>query len=745
MATPRISVLMTNYNGERFLASAIVSVLEQSYKNFELIVVDDGSIDSSASIIRSFNAYDLRVRGIFLKKNLGAAKATNRGLHATRGEYIARMDSDDLCHPDRLAKQVAYLERHPDIFMLGCRSVSIDERDKRKNSAKDEVPFCCGRLLIARRMAEGEYFVHHPTLMMRKFCLEELRGYREAFSIGEDIDFYARLLDRYGAVFENLPDQLYSYRRYKESLTGQHNFSQHAWAQTLVMYSARCRQDGLLDPLDKAKSLRLSSLLISSSERRLLRAWYFFHRLYALPRNKEKRSRLLRRAEEMLEKSFCYESARRFPYPYLQLARASARSGDLFLFLRLLVQAWRSNRKRTSRLLLRKIAFLLRELWGGALELRKCIFRARKKSTTISPRVSVIMTTYNRANYLSEAITSWQRQTFSDFELVIVDDGSTDSTKKLLRDFARYDHRIRLVFLSRNHGIPYAANRGLEVARATLIARADSDDIALPHRLQRQVTYMDLHPRVVASGCLCGKIDFKNERVAGKVFLRRKDVIAQGLMQGAVPLAHPTIVFKKSYLSKNRYRKFFKLGGEDYDLFLRMQEKFSRNFFKGYQTFDNIPEVLILYRHHFSQTTSRHSQTIHNNHACALFSARRRARGLVDPLSDKKITNLESLQRLMTAKERAVFQADVAVQQLLSAMSRGRVDSKEIVRRVRCLRTDSLDKGRFVWLALSAAQHQAKLGFYTRSLFCLWEGLYFSSLWTIVTLYGIIKTRRYAV
>ncbi len=743
MASPRVSVLMANYNGERFLASAIVSVLEQSYKDFELIVVDDGSTDSSVSIIRSFSAYDPRVRGIFFKKNLGAAKATNRGLHATRGEYVARMDSDDLCHPDRLLKQVSYLEKHPKIFVLGCRSVNIDEWGKRIGSAKYKVPFGRGHLSIARRMAEGEYCVIHATLMMRKFCLEELRGYRETFPIGEDIDLYARLLDRYGAVFENLSERLYSYRRYKESLTGQHNFSQHAWFQTLVMYSARCRQEGLLDPLDKARSLRLSSLAVSSSEHRLLRAWHFFHRLYALPRDKEKRSRLLRRAEAMLEKDFCAESARRFPYPYLQLARASARSGDFFLFLRLLTQAWRSDYRRTSRFLLRKIVFLLRESWEGVLILRKCIFCAREEFSFSSPRVSVVMTTYNRAHYLSEAIASWQRQTFSDFELIIVDDGSSDSTKGLLRDFARYDRRIRLVFLSRNYGIPYAANRGLEVTRAPLIARADSDDIALPHRLQRQVPYMDLHPRVVALGCLCGKIAGKNKRVSGKFFLRRKDAIARGLTQGAVPLVHSSVIFRSSRLPQNYYRKFFRLGGEDYDLFLRMIVK-TKSKISNY-CFDNFPELLMLYREHAFRTTSRHSQTIHNNHACALFSARRRARELVDPLSDNKIVNLESLLKLMTAKERAVFEADVAAQQLLSAMSRGIVDSKKIVRRVRCLRADSVDKGRFVWVALSAARHQAKLGFYARSLLCLWEGLCFSPLWTIVTIYDIIKTRRYVV
>ena len=749
MAAPRVSVLMTNYNGERFLASAIVSILEQSYKDFELIVVDDGSTDSSPAILRAFVSQDSRIKGFYFPHNRGFPCALNYGLARVRGEYVARMDSDDLCHRDRLAKQVSYLEKHHEIFVLGCRSVNIDEWDKRKNNAKDEVPFRCGRLLIARRMAEGEYLVLHASLMIRKFCLEELGGYREIFPIGEDIDLYARLFDRYGAVFENLSERLYSYRRYKESLTGQHNFSQHAWVQTLVMYSARCRREGRPDPLDKARSLRLSSLPVSSSERSILRAWHFFHRLYILPRKKEERSIFLRRGVAMLKKNFGLEDARRFPYPYLQLARASARSGDLFLFLRLLAHAWRSDHQRTNRLLLRKVVFLLKEFWEGILGLEKHIFCARKKSAKesdkTSPRVSVVMTTYNRVRYLSEAIASWQRQTLSDFELVVVDDGSNDSTKKLLRACARYDRRIRPVFLSRNYGIPYAANRGLEVALAPLIARADSDDIASPHRLQRQALYMDDHPRVVALGCLCAKISTQGKYIGSEALLRFGKSIGRALKQGACPLLHPTVMLRTSGLPVGGYRIFFKVGAEDIDLFLRMQEIFVNSRVKSQQKFDNISDVLMLYRYHPLQNTRRYKSILDEKHACALFSARRRARGLSDPLSDNKISELESLQKLMTEEERSAFKADVAAQQLLSAMARGDVDFKKIIKRVRCLRTESVDKGRFVWVALSAARHQEKLGFYVRSLVCLWEGLRCSPLWTIVTLYDVIKTRRYVV
>ena len=284
MSSPRVSVVMTTYNGERFLGKAIESVLFQSYKDLELIVVDDGSTDSSAPIIRSFCARDSRVRGIFLNRNVGIPKAANRGLRVTRGKYIARMDSDDLCHPDRLAKQVAYLERYSEIFVLGCRTANIDEHDKKKNNAKDDMPFGSGHLLIARRMADGDYLVVHATLMVRKFCFDELGGYRECFPIGEDLDFYTRMLERYGTVFENLSERLYYHRRYNQSITKVYSLDIHIKIQTLIVYSKFYRTHSMNDPLAKIKKLNFRNLPLPNIAKKCLEEivflFYFSSTLY---------------------------------------------------------------------------------------------------------------------------------------------------------------------------------------------------------------------------------------------------------------------------------------------------------------------------------------------------------------------------------------------------------------------------------------------------------------------------------
>ncbi len=353
MFFPRVSVLMTTYNGERFLSQAIESILSQSFADLELIIVDDGSTDSSASIIRSFSARDSRVRGIFLDRNLGVAKAANRGLRATRGKYIARMDSDDLCHPDRLAKQVTYLEKYPEIFVLGCRSANIDEFGKRTSSMKGEVPFSCGHLLIARRMAEGQYFVVHATLMIRKFCFEELRGYREIFPIGEDIDLCARLLERYGAVFENLSERLYFYRRYKESLTERYSFDIHVKIQILILCSTFCRTQGMSDPLAKIKKLNFHNLPLPNTMKKRFEEITFVLFFSSIPYQDDREFYLasLLRVGESLSNLPCILQdlpPSLFLYvkrsqPFIHLARAWMRQGYWFMGGKCIAFAFMTN------------------------------------------------------------------------------------------------------------------------------------------------------------------------------------------------------------------------------------------------------------------------------------------------------------------------------------------------------------------------------------------------------------------
>src|SRR5688500_300589 len=124
--SPKISVILPVYNGQLFLKAAIESILNQSYGNFELLIINDGSVDDTEKIIFGFN--DLRIRYIRNERNLGLIATLNKGLDLAKGEYIARMDNDDISLPARLEKQLAYLEENKHVSVLATKLVIINEK-----------------------------------------------------------------------------------------------------------------------------------------------------------------------------------------------------------------------------------------------------------------------------------------------------------------------------------------------------------------------------------------------------------------------------------------------------------------------------------------------------------------------------------------------------------------------------------------------------------------------------------------
>ena len=342
MPTPRLSVLMTSYNGERFLSDALESVLSQTFTDFEFIIVDDGSSDGSADIVRSFCARDKRVRGIFLEENVGIPRAANRGLRAVRAPLIARVDSDDICAPSRFAEQVSYMDEHSNIYMLGCRAVNIDEDDNKIEGVCDyKIAFVRGCRRISSHMRRGSHPLLHATLIYRTVAVREINGYNEVFPFGEDDDLYLRIFDRYGCVLDNLPQRLYFYRRHGSSISHKKSSGKHLLVQLLIRYSSECRVRGLFDPLAAPLSgrqkLSLSSLAISASERKKLEYRFFLRSIKHLPISEDRRQVFFIRFASAL----LYEPRHRQGcLPCIIVARECLRYGEYKYFMRYLLRAF---------------------------------------------------------------------------------------------------------------------------------------------------------------------------------------------------------------------------------------------------------------------------------------------------------------------------------------------------------------------------------------------------------------------
>lgn len=209
---PLASVVLPVYNGERYLAEAIDSILAQTWRDFELLLLDDGSQDQTWPIIESYCAKDKRCRGIS-RENRGLVATLNEGIALSRGEFLLRMDADDIALPQRFEQQIRYLQENPECVALGCRFILIDP----ESLPIMEMGHCLSHEQIDEGNLSGEgSFMCHPGTALRAAVVKDIGGYREEFRHAEDVDFFLRLAEV--GKLANLPDVLLAYRQHPQSI-----------------------------------------------------------------------------------------------------------------------------------------------------------------------------------------------------------------------------------------------------------------------------------------------------------------------------------------------------------------------------------------------------------------------------------------------------------------------------------------------------------------------------------------------
>jgi len=236
---PAVSVVMAVFNGDRYLPETLASLRAQTFADFEIIVVDDGSTDDTARILADFAGQDGRCR-IITQTNQGQVAARNLGAAQAAAPLLAWLDADDVAEPERLAKQTDYLRVHPEIAALGSALRIIDAT----STELSVQPYPVGSVAVANRMLE-ESALAHSAVMMRREVFLKIGGYRSAFLHAEDYDLWLRLLDRYAA--DNLPEPLVRYRQHADSLSFRSR-RQQSLAAFAARYAARARRAGKPDP-----------------------------------------------------------------------------------------------------------------------------------------------------------------------------------------------------------------------------------------------------------------------------------------------------------------------------------------------------------------------------------------------------------------------------------------------------------------------------------------------------------------
>lgn len=232
MQPPLISVLMSVYNGERYLAEAVESILNQTFTDFEFIIINDGSTDGTAAILQTYD--DPRIK-LIEQSNIGLTRSLNKGIALACGKYIARMDADDVSMPERFAQQVAFLEAHPEIGVLGTGGLVRDEI----NGIEWDYPVVKSDTEWRRDLIKGNQFIH-TSVMIRKSLLEMVGGYDESYTFAQDYDLWIRLAAH--TQMANLPCQLVIHREHPRTVTkarqiGWHTIISSVW--TLMKLRSR--------------------------------------------------------------------------------------------------------------------------------------------------------------------------------------------------------------------------------------------------------------------------------------------------------------------------------------------------------------------------------------------------------------------------------------------------------------------------------------------------------------------------
>jgi glycosyltransferase involved in cell wall biosynthesis len=266
--SPRVSVLMPVYNSGRFVELACASIMQQSFRDFELIVLDDGSTDDSLRRVRAMAAREPRMV-VVARENRGLIVSRNELLDRARAPLLAWMDSDDVALPARLARQVETFDAHPELDCLGTAVLEVDP----EGQPIIETRYPADHEGISLKMSEGGA-MRFPTTMMRRQAVIDVGGFREPFKVGEDFDLFLRLMERRRVA--NLTEVLLLYRLHTQNTSGILSSRWLVYRDAILALAEERRRTGS-DRLQRGEPLSLSFPTDPGAEQRTWES----HRLWA--------------------------------------------------------------------------------------------------------------------------------------------------------------------------------------------------------------------------------------------------------------------------------------------------------------------------------------------------------------------------------------------------------------------------------------------------------------------------------
>ena len=551
---PKISVIMPTYNANRYLHESIDSIVSQTVSDWELIIINEPfSNDDTEKTIYDYAAKDSRIKLIQNDKHIGISASLNVGIDAARGEYIARMDADDISLPKRFERQVEFLENNTDIDVLGIKPINIGAKWQ-WNTETD------ASILKADCLFYSPFV--HSTIMMRTYSLWKNRlYYNENCKYTEDYEFFAHISDV--LRFSNLIDEdLFHYRIHTESATNKGNKE-----EGIPLYKKVMRN--LLEKVGADftdHEIDILCVLTAPKPEYAAEAINYISRLDLLL----KRLFFNDAAIDKYGKDALYHTVQR---------RWKESLND------------RVTRNRSVSEAFHRGFF--------------CYPRAYKpkKEANVSqkPKVSVVLPTYNSEKYIADSLRTIFEQTFDDFELLLINEyGSDDNTVRIAMSFR--DPRLRVLQNTERLGLADSLNRGILEAQGTYIARADSDDLYPLHRFQKQINFMDSNPDVGVCGSWqrhFGRVDFIHKPPEKHEYIK-------ACLLFSCNICHSTLMLRREAFINNNLMYDNSYLAEDFELWSRAVHLLR---------FHTIQEVLGEYRVSGDQITEQKKEKLIIEHS----------------------------------------------------------------------------------------------------------------------------------
>ena len=547
----KVSIVMPVYNGKEYIRESIESIINQTYPNWEFIIVNEyGSDDGSKEIIMEYAKKDERIKLIQNTKREGIAASLNIGLKASSGDYIARMDSDDISGTERLEKQVKYLDSNPSIGLCGIQPEFIGtkeiywELEKNPEQIRNNIFFYTPCV--------------HPTVMFRREIVDKYKIlYNEEYKATEDYDFFSRVV---GVLdIANIDDKsLFKYRMYENNATNRNNNI------GLVIYSKvmkHCFKEYLdLDFSDD--EINLLDCHISTSE---LSGDELYEAVVKL--------------DLLLKK--------------ILLATKTHKEYKIEYMFKTLKKRWNELRWsipescKTS-----AVNFLI----------DKSIFNRESFSyevpKNIKEDITILMPVYNSEKYILDSVLSITNQTYKDFLLLImIEHNNNDNTEEYLSLIK--DPRIKVITNKTKLGLAKTLNEGIKIAKTKYIARMDSDDLSVPTRLEKERNYLEEHDEI---SLVCS---WQRHFGSFGTYIHKSESAPEDLKASLLfkcDVCHSTVMFRTDVMKENNYFYNEEMAMEDFDLWNRMLDK---------ENICCLPEVLGEYRIHGENITQfKHQKVI---------------------------------------------------------------------------------------------------------------------------------------